>query len=137
MESCVKNSNMHYDWFKCIDGLREGDGLSPILFALNINDLSKKLSEVDSDRNMSILLYADDLVILAESREMLQKKLDVLYTYCRDNNLKVNINKSNVIAFNSRKDIELLLYNGCILHQVDKLKYLGMTFKIYNITLTL
>ena len=126
--SCVKNSNMHSDWFTCIDGLRQGDGLSPILFAMSINDISKKLSVVDSHRDMNILLYADDLVILAESREMLQKKLDVLYTYCSDNNLKVNINKSKVMAFNSRKDIELLLYNGCILQEVDKFKYLGMTF---------
>ena len=59
---------------------------------------------------------------------MLQKKLDVLHTYCSDNNLKVNINTSKVIAFNSRKNIELLLYNGCILQEVDKFKYLGMTF---------
>ena len=59
---------------------------------------------------------------------MLQKKLDVLYTYCSNNNLKVNINKSKVMAFNSRKDIELLLYNGGILQEVDKFKYLGMTF---------
>ena len=115
---------MHSDWFKCIDGLRQGDGLSTILFAMSINDISKKLSVVDSDRDMNILLYADDLVILAESREMLQKKLDVLYTYCSDNNLKMNINKSKVIAFNSRKNIDLLLYNGCILQEVDKFKYL-------------
>ena len=106
---------MHSDWFKCIDGLRQGDGLSPILFAMSFNDISKKLSVVDNDRDMNILLYADDLVILAESREVLQKKLDVLYTYCRGKNLKVNINKSKVIAFNSRKNIDLLLYNGCIL----------------------
>ena len=128
VESCVKNSNMHSDWFKCIDGPKQGDGLTPILFAVSINDISKKLSVVDNDRDMTILLYADDLVILAESREMLQKRLDVLYTYCRDNNLKVNINKSKVIAFNSRKNIDLLLYNGCILQEVDKFKYLGMTF---------
>ena len=45
-----------------------------------------------------------------------------------DNNLKVNINKSKVMAFNCRKDIELLLYNGYILQEVDKFKYLRMTF---------
>ena len=32
------------------------------------------------------------------------------------------------MAFNSRKDTELLLRNGCILQEVDKLQYLGMTF---------
>ena len=51
---------MHSDWFACIDGLRQGDGLSPILFAMSINHISEKLSVVDSDRDMNILLYADD-----------------------------------------------------------------------------
>ena len=41
VESYVKNSNMHSDWSPCIDGLRQGDGLSPILFAMSINDLLK------------------------------------------------------------------------------------------------
>ena len=36
---------------------------------------------------MDILLYADDLAILADSREMLQKKLNILYAYCREDNL--------------------------------------------------
>ena len=36
VESCVKNSNMHSDWFKCIDGLRQGDGLSPILRSIDL-----------------------------------------------------------------------------------------------------
>ena len=52
VKSCVKNSNMHSVWFTCIDGLRQGDGISPILFAMSINDLSKKLSVVDCDRDI-------------------------------------------------------------------------------------
>ena len=71
--SSVKINNMHTDSFTCTDGLRQGDSLSPVLFAMSINDLSKRISEVDKDRNMDILLYADDLAILADSREMLQK----------------------------------------------------------------
>ena len=63
---------MHTDSFACTDGLRQGDSLSPVLFAMSINDLSKRLSEVDKDKNMDILLYTDDLAILADSRDMLQ-----------------------------------------------------------------
>ena len=37
--------------------MRQGDGLSPILFAISINDISKKLSVVDSDRDMNMLSY--------------------------------------------------------------------------------
>ena len=71
--SSVKFNNMHTDSFGCTDGLRQGDSLSPVLFAMSINDLSKRLSEVDKDKNMDILLHADDLAILADGREMLQK----------------------------------------------------------------
>ena len=69
----LKINNMHKDSFGCIDGLRQGDSLSPVLFAMSTNNLSKRLSEVDKDKNMDTLVYADDLAILADSREMLQK----------------------------------------------------------------
>ena len=64
---------MHTDSFTSSDGLRQGDSLSPVLFATSIIDLSQRLSEDEKDKNMDILLYADDLAILADSREMLQK----------------------------------------------------------------
>ena len=70
--SSVKINKMHTDSFTCTDGLRQGDNSSPVLFAMSINDLSKRLSEVDKDKNLDMLLYADDLAILADSREMLQ-----------------------------------------------------------------
>ena len=73
--SSVKINNMHIDAFTCTDGLRQGDSLSPVSFTMSINDLSQRLSEVDKDKNMDILLYGDDLAILADSREMLQKNL--------------------------------------------------------------
>ena len=126
--SSVKINNMHVDSFACTDGLRQGDSLSPVLFAMSINDLSKRLSEVNKDKNMDILLYADDLAILADSRDMLQKKLNILYAYCKENNLTVNIAKSKVIIFNSRKHTTPFIYNDCILQEVDSFKYLGMVF---------
>ena len=52
--SSVKINNMHTDLFTCTDGLRQGDSLSPVLYAMSINDLSKMISEVDKDRNMDI-----------------------------------------------------------------------------------
>ena len=93
---------------------------------MSINDLSKRLSEVDKDKNIDILLYVDILAILVDSREMLQKKLNILYAYCRENNLTVNISKSKVIIFNSRKHTTSFIYNDCILQEVDSFQYLGM-----------
>ena len=119
LTSFVKINNMHTDSFTCTNGLRQGDSLSPVLFAMSINDLFKRLSEVDKDQNMDILLYADDLAILADSRDMLQKKLNILYAYCKENNLTVYIAKSTVIIFNSRSTrhhlfIMIVYYKGYI-----------------------
>lgn len=125
--SCVKLSNTYSDSFTCDTGLRQGDSLSPILFSFYINDLPSKLSSAKDQMSNDILLYADDLAILAESKISLQKKLDLLYDYCKVQQLTVNISKSKIIVFNATKKSEPILYNDCILEEVDDFKYLGIT----------
>ena len=73
-------------------------------------------------------MYADDLAILASSREELQHKLNVLSVYCKDRNLNVNVNKSKVMVFNSIKNTEPFMYNKLSIDEVDSFKYIGMTF---------
>ena len=126
--SCVKLNNSITDIFSCKEGLRQGDSLSPILFSFYINDLPSKLSRVNTSTYIDILLYADDLAILASSREELQHKLNVLSVYCKDRSLNVNVNKSKVMVFNSIKSTEPFMYNNLSIDEVDSFKYLGMTF---------
>ena len=76
---------------------------------------------------IDILLYADDLAMLANSREELQDKLQLLHLYCKDRNLHVNINKSKIIVFNAVRDTRPFMYNDSKLDEVDSFKYLGMT----------
>ena len=71
-------------------------------------------------------MYADDLAILASSREELQHKLNVLSVYCKDRNF--NVNKSKVMVFNSIKNTEPFMYNNLSIDKVNSFKYLGMTF---------
>ena len=47
----------------------------------------------------NILLYADDVVIFAESPELLQMEIDVLYNYCEQWKLKLNTQKSKILVF--------------------------------------
>ena len=54
---------------------------------------------------ISLLLYADDLCVLADSAANLQNGLDILDNYCENWNLKVNAAKSKVIIF-SKKELE-------------------------------
>jgi hypothetical protein len=133
--------------FPCLNGVRQGENLSPFLFALYLNDLDtfltsknaqgvKSISE-DFENDLQIyvklftILYADDTVLLAESAEELQSELNYFYEYCEKWNLKVNTNKSKVIVFSKgRLPINLnFKMNNMELEIVSEFIYLGTMFQ--------
>ena len=74
------------DIFTVTNGVRQGDTISPTLFNLYTNDLVDELNAlkcgVDIDgRCASILLYADDAVIMSDSEDKLQKMIDCVYSW--------------------------------------------------------
>lgn len=79
--------------------------MSPILFNLFINDLITTLSNlriginIDDDNMVSILAYADDVVLLAESENELQILLNVLNSWCDINKMVTNSDKSMIVHF--------------------------------------
>ena len=106
--SCLRLNDMFTEWFPVYNGVRQGDNLSPTLFSFFINDLAiliknmKKGIKVGSD-NISILLYADDMVFIAENEQNLQQMLDAMFEWSRQYRLKVNVMKSNVIHFRPKR----------------------------------
>ena len=81
-------------------GLKQGCNLSPILFTLFINDIGDIFDETScepaqlADILVNRLLYADDLILVSESRYGLQNCLKKLQTYCDKWKLKVNTKKT-------------------------------------------
>ena len=110
-KSSIKKDNMISEYFLCNIGVRQGDTLSPLLFALFINDFNQYISTAYRGLNivqscypslndedivllkLFVLLYADVTIILAENEKELQLALDKVHQYCTMYKLSVNIAK--------------------------------------------
>ena len=75
-------------------------------------------------------LYADDLVLLAQTEAGLHRGTNVLHSLCRENNLAVNTGKSKLMYVSKRKPAKLpvIVYDMQPLQWVNSFKYLGVTF---------
>ena len=80
-KACVRINNSCTDWSATPSGVRQGDNLPSSLFATFIHDLSADIDCLKRGiyvncRHISILFYADDIVIIANSIENLQFMLN-------------------------------------------------------------
>ena len=141
------------EFFKCNIGVRQGENLSPLLFAIFLNDfdrhlsshyeglqeLSDKIRSELSDNDIEIffkmfsLLYADDTIVLAESAKEMQRALNAVKAYCQTWYLEVNISKTKVVIFSRGKvrKYPVFKYGADNLEVVDDYIYLGTTIN-YN-----
>jgi hypothetical protein len=87
-------------------------------------------SELDIYLKLFVLLYADDTVIMSESKEDMLNQLTVFNDFCKKWKLKVNAEKSKVLVFsNGRLPANLkFTYNNRYLEIVPNDSYLGITF---------
>ena len=136
-QCCMKLRNdLFTDWFNVQLGVKQGDNLSPTLFSLYINELVKEINNLNIDVNVgnravSMLLYADDMVLISNIEENLQIMLDTMYDWCSKWRLSVNRTKSQIIHFRRSKQKVtnfVFKYGGQNLEIVKEYKYLGVIF---------
>jgi hypothetical protein len=137
VKSCVRHCNTYTDYFECSVGLRQGEVISPLMFALFVEDLELHLQDNNTagihidDVALILLLFADDMVILAKDVHELQYELDLLYSYCNNWGLEINVLKTKVMVFRKRGKLrqdEHWTYNGQQLEVVNDFNYLGVVF---------
>ena len=127
------------DYIKCTRGVKQGDVCSPVLFSLFINDLA--LDIINNGRHgvslssdfvqLVILLFADDMILLSETVISLQTQLNSLFSAASRLQLKVNMNKSNIVVFRKGGYLgarERWICDGCMMRVVNSYKYLGICF---------
>lgn len=96
-----------------------------------IDDLIEQLKD---KTKTSIVMYADDLAMMALCKEDLQDAFEVLHDWCIHNGMKVNVRKTVVMKFAagggpSAKDESFFSYDEkpiCLVKQFD---YLGITLQ--------
>ena len=132
VESSVLVGHQRTEWFPVEAGVRQGCILSPILFVIFIDGLVRavkraRVSSVLKDIKFNILLFADDVVLLAESRHDLQVLLDAAYGYGQKWRFNWNCAKSKVLRFSPRKVQNHHHFLGFQkLELVKSFKYLGI-----------
>src|SRR3954447_6023833 len=98
VQSAVLVGEDQTEWFDLSTGVRQGCVMSPILFSLFINGLAREINDVGEGveiggRQVRLLMYADDIVLLADSPEDLQRMLDVVTAYSTQWRFRLNPKK--------------------------------------------
>ncbi len=136
VECAVRINGLLTNWFPVNTGLKQGCLLSPLLFNLYLNDLIQEVKDLNlgvdvNDENVSILCYADDIVLLAENEHDLQVMLSRLHNWCDVWKMKVNGDKTKVVHFRTKSAVRTQFDFRCgelKLDVVEQYKYLGMIF---------
>ena len=105
-EATVRTGHGTTDWFQMGKGVCQGCMLSPCLFNLYAEYITKnaELEEAQAGikiarRNINNLRYADDTTIMAESKEELKSLLMKVKEESEKVGLKLNIQKTKIMAF--------------------------------------
>ena len=113
-KSRVKWNNSYSDTFENLYGVLQGGVISPTLFNVFLDDLPDylDLTCIVSMNNIVItyLLHADDLILISETPEGLQRLIDGWHEFCK---------QWHMITF---------FYNGQEVDYCTKYKYLGIFF---------
>ncbi len=89
---------------------------------------------------VSVLLYADDIILIGDSAEDLQRMLDTVYKWSVKFMIKFNARKSNIVHFRNPRSLktDFNFHLGNVnLDIVSQYKYLGIIlneFLDYNVT---
>lgn len=127
--------------FQTTVSVRQGGACSPALFSIYIEDLIYRIDAADPGINIgilkiSILAYADDLLIMSTTKVGLQAQLRLIEDYGKLNGIKYNPSKTELIVFNELKHRALsehradwnqanVMLDGDEIEQKRSIRYLG------------
>ena len=104
-------------------GLREGSVLSPILYSVFINSAANEMEskcadcgvELGAGLKVRVLLYADDVVLLADSQEQLQRMLSAMEQHANRLQYQFSVpkrNAENEVTSSGKSQVVVFGVNG-------------------------
>ena len=140
-QMCVRWGNSVSEAFHVKNGVKQGGSLSPLLFAIYINDFLVNTRKKGNGCHIAgmpanVLAYADDLVLISPTRSGLQRMITDAEEFAQRMDVQFNINKSVAMCITGRNTklskwlgsaespVPVLL-NGAPLAWVKEFKYLG------------
>jgi len=127
--TCVKWYHAWSQMFSVTFGVRQGSVLSPYLFAIYMDDLAK-LCQYKC--GMYIVLYADDILLLAPCVSKLQQLLTLCEAELDSLDMLINVQKSCCLRIGPRSHVScapITCTSGAALPWVDEVRYLGVFMK--------
>lgn len=134
----VRIDGMKSEEFEMRNGVKQGDSLSPLLFIILLDEIIKTCKRRTTKLKVGnwnmrpiysqVMVYADDIVLIAETQQKLQQTIIEWIEILKDKGLIVNTEKCKVMQMGKMdEDIEPIQIecNGQILEQVESYEYLG------------
>ncbi|KAH1202974.1 LINE-1 retrotransposable element ORF2 protein [Glycine max] len=125
VSTSVRTQGGESDDFPITIGLHQGSTLSPYLFTLILDVLTEQIQEIAP----RCMLFADDIVLLGESREELNERLETWRRTLETHGFRLSRSKSEYMEckFNKRRRVSNseVKIGDHIIPQVTRFKYLG------------
>nr|CDJ97414.1 RNA-directed DNA polymerase (reverse transcriptase) domain containing protein [Haemonchus contortus] len=100
--------------------VHQGSALSPFLFLFTMDVITEELM----DGPLKTILYADDIALIAESKDELQHKLQNWQRVLTESGLRLNVEKTKFLS--SEEGMESIVDGrGEAIEKVQDLRYLG------------
>ena len=130
----VKYGDSFSNEWRLNNGVRQGGVLSGLFFSIYINSLIDKIAESNIGCMLgivkaNIIVYADDIVLLAPSKSALQSLVDICLEKSNELELSFNCRKTKTMVFTCKTSDpimnDFLIIKGQRIENVKSVKYLG------------